>query len=196
MESAVDVLSKPYTFHFVRHGATEPNERGLRCGGDLDVALTDGGREQARAVAHRIRAMQIEVGMIVCSTLVRARETATIIGGILGVHRFAFEPLLNERMLGRWNLLPVSETEELLAGNVPPPDGESEKAFVKRVHVMLEQLSQYLPFAPLVVSSKGVARVLNAMTGDGNRLTVPNGEIVHFKIERPALKNLLTRIEI
>ena len=188
------MLSGPCTFYFVRHGATEPNERGLRCGGDLDVPLTDLGRQQAHAVAARIRAMGIEVGMIVCSALVRARETAMIIGGILGVDRIAVEPLLDERRLGEWNLLPIRETEPLFARNVPPPGGESEDAFVARVSAMLDVLPQFLPYRPLIVSSKGVARVLNSMSGDNGRLHVANAEIVRFTIERPALTRALARI--
>jgi 2,3-bisphosphoglycerate-dependent phosphoglycerate mutase len=187
-------LSTPCTFYFVRHGATEPNERGLRCGGDLDVPLTLLGRQQAHAVAARMRAMGIEVGMIVCSALVRARETAMIIGGILGVDRLAVEPLLNERRLGAWNLLPVGETESLFARNVPPLGGESEEEFVARVSAMLDVLPPFLPSKPLVVSSKGVARVLNSMSGDNRRLHVANGEIVQFTIERPAPTNGLARI--
>lgn len=31
----------PFSFHFVHHGVTELNFRGLRCGGDLDVPLAD-----------------------------------------------------------------------------------------------------------------------------------------------------------
>ena len=193
-KSEPGVLSGPCTFYFIRHGATEPNERGLRCGGDLDVPLSNLGRQQARAAAARIRAMGIEVGMIVCSALVRARETAMIIGGILGVDRIAVEPLLNERRLGEWNLLPVGETEPLFARNVPPPGGESEEVFVARVSAMLDVLPQFLPSKPLIVSSKGVARVLNSMSGDNGRLHVANAEIVQFTIERPALTNALARI--
>jgi probable phosphoglycerate mutase len=183
------------TFYFVRHGATEPNERHLRCGGDLDVPLTALGREQARAAALRIRTMEIEVGTIVCSALMRARETATIIGGILGIEQIAVEPLLNERRLGQWNLLPISETEELLARKVPPPGGESEEAFVERVSAMLDRLPPFLPSTPLIVSSKGIARVLSSMTGDVH-LKVENGEIVRFTIERLRLPDASETIRI
>ena len=127
--------------------------------------------------------------MIVCGALVRARETAMIIGEILDIDRIVVEPLLNERRLGDWNLLPISETEPLLARNVPPPGGESEEAFVARVSVLLDRLQPFLPFSPLIVSSKGVGRVLNGMTGNTNRPHVDNGEIVRFTIERPVLNN-------
>lgn len=168
------------TFYFVRHGATEPNLRGLRCGGDLDVALTELGREQAHTTAHRIRAMKIGVGLIVCSALTRARQTAAIVSGILGGVPIAIEPLLDERRLGEWNLRSVAATEDLLAQNLTPPGGESEQAFVARISAALEQFPKLLALNPLVVSSKGVGRVLNSLLGGGGRLNLANGEIVQL----------------
>lgn len=182
------------TFYFVRHGATEPNLRGLRCGGDLDVALTELGREQAHTTAHRIRAMKIGVGLIVCSALTRARQTAAIVSGILGGVAIAVEPLLNERRLGEWNLRSVAATEHLLAQDVTPPGGESEQAFVARVQAALEKFPELLPLNPLVVSSKGVGRVLNSLLGDGSRLNLANGEIVQFAMQTPAPPMAFERI--
>src|SRR5512140_2812438 len=72
------------TFCFVRHGATEPNITGLRCGGDLDLALTKVGREQALETALRIRDMNLGIGVIVCSSLKRTRQHADIVSGVLG----------------------------------------------------------------------------------------------------------------
>ena len=187
---------EPSAFYFVRHGATEPNLRKLRCGGDLDVALTELGRSQARDTAHRIQDMNIDIGTIVCSALSRARDTAAIIGEILGVESIAVEPLFNERRLGEWNLQPIADTEDLLARNVPPPGGESEQAFVARMGSALERMPQFLPFNPLLVSSKGVARVLNLLLGDGRRLQVANGEIVRFTMQPSVSPTALERIAI
>lgn len=182
------------TFYFVRHGATEPNLRGLRCGGDLDVALTELGREQAHTTAHRIRAMKIGVGLIVCSALTRARQTAAIVSGILGGVPIAVEPLLNERRLGEWNLRSVAATERLLARDVTPPGGESEQAFVARIVAALERFPELLPLNPLVVSSKGVGRVLNSLLGDGSRLNLANGDIVQFAMQTSAPPMAFERI--
>ena len=185
-----------HAFHFVRHGATEPNMQKLRCGGDLDVALTDLGREQARDAARRIREMNIDIGVIVCSALERARETAAIIGEALSVATLAIEPLFNERRLGEWNLRPVSETEALLKRNVTPPGGESEQEFVARISSALERVRPLLASRALVVSSKGVARVLNGLLGDGSPLHLGNGEIVRFELQPPVSDMALERIAI
>jgi len=168
------------SFYFVRHGATEPNLRGIRCGGDLDLALTDVGRDQACETARRIRAMQLDVGLIVCSSLKRTRQHAQIIREALGDVPIAFDPLLDERRMGEWNLRSVAKTEVLLAQGMNPPGGETEQQFVDRVTAAFERLQMLLPLNPLVVSSKAVARVLNLLLGGKGRLTLDNGEMVQF----------------
>lgn len=171
------------TFYFVRHGATQPNLCGLRCGGDLDLPMTELGREQARATALRIKSMKIDVGLIVCSTLQRTRQHAEIVSGILGGVQIIIDPLLDERRMGEWNLRSVAATEELLAQGIAPPGGESEQAFVARVSKAFERFPTLLPLNPLVVSSKAVARVLNVLLGGTGRLTLENGELAQFTMQ-------------
>ena len=172
------------SFYFVRHGATEPNLQGIRCGGDLDLALTQIGREQAFATARRIHAMNLDVGLIVCSSLKRTRQHAEIIRGVLGRDLpITCDPLLDERRMGEWNLRSVATTEVLLAQGMSPPGGETEEEFVKRVTLAFDQLQMLLPMNPLVVSSKAVARVLNLLLGGKGRLTLENGEMVQFVMQ-------------
>ena len=111
---------RPFTLFFVRHGATEPNFRGLRCGGDFDVPLLDIGLDQAYLLAKQVRAMDLAIGAIACGSLVRTRQTALIISGVLGGLGVEVEPLLNERRLGSWNNRPIAETEEALKRKETP----------------------------------------------------------------------------
>ena len=173
---------RPFTFYFVRHGVTEPNFRGFRCGGDLDLPLMDIGCDQAYLLAKQIDKMNLRVGMIVSGSLIRTRQTASIISGVLGDLPVEIEPLLNERRLGQWNNRPIGETEELLAARVTPPGGESEEDFTARVEQALDKLRPYLERRPLIVSSKGVGRVMNALLGGPGRMQVGNGEIVEFAV--------------
>jgi 2,3-bisphosphoglycerate-dependent phosphoglycerate mutase len=173
----------PRQMILVRHGATEPNLAGLRCGGDLDVPLTALGREQARQAALRIRELGLPVGVIVASHLQRTRETAAIIGEALGCTEVVIEPGFAERRLGEWNLCTVAQTEaELLAG-VTPPGGESNAALFERivqatrVHI-LPRLRQ----RPLLVGSKGVARALREMLGMPGDTGLANGELLCFDL--------------
>src|SRR5262245_13223948 len=177
---------RPFTLFFVRHGVTEPNFRGFRCGGDFDIPLMDIGCDQAYLLAKQIEKMNLRIGVIIAGSLIRTRQTASIISGVLGNLPIEIEPLFNERRLGQWNNRPIAETEELLAARVTPPGGESEEEFISRVAVGLEHLRSYLDRRPLLVSSKGVGRVMNGLLGGQGRMQVGNGEIVEFTVSRHA----------
>lgn len=175
---------RPFTLYFVRHGVTEPNFRGFRCGGDLDLPLMDIGCDQAYLLAKQIEKMNLRIGVIVTGTLIRTRQTASIISGVLANVPIEIDPLFNERRLGQWNNRPIAETEELLAAKVTPPGGESEDDFHRRIAMGLENLRPHLDRRPLLVSSKGVGRVLNDLLGGEGRMQVGNGEIVEFAVGR------------
>ena len=53
------------------------------------------GREQARLAGERLRALPVRIGSLVSSDLLRARESAAIIGGVLGMKPHA-DSLLSE----------------------------------------------------------------------------------------------------
>ena len=177
---------RSFTLYFVRHGITEPNFRGFRCGGDLDIPMMDIGCDQAYLLAKQIEKMNLRIGVIVAGSLVRTRQTAAIISGVLGVVPVEIEPLLNERRLGQWNNRPISETEDMLARKVTPPGGESEDEFAARVAMALDNLRPHFDRRPLLVSSKGVGRVLNGLLGGQDRMQVGNGEIVEFTVGKTA----------
>ena len=173
---------RPFTLYFVRHGITEPNFRGFRCGGDLDLPMMDIGCDQAYLLAKQIERMHLRIGVIVAGSLIRTRQTASIISGVLGTVPIEIEPLINERKLGQWNNRPISETEDLLKRNVTPPGGESEPQFEARIALAFEHLRPQLERRPLLVSSKGVGRVLNSILGGTGRMSVGNGEIDEFAV--------------
>jgi probable phosphoglycerate mutase len=175
---------RPFTLYFVRHGVTEPNFRGFRCGGDLDIPLMDIGCDQAYLLAKQIEKMNLRIGVIVTGSLIRTRQTASIISGVLANVPVEVEPLFNERRLGQWNNRPIAETEELLKAKVTPPGGESEEDFAKRLATALDHLRPMLDRRPLLVSSKGVGRVLHGLLGGQERMQVGNGEIVEFSVAR------------
>ena len=177
---------RPFTLYFVRHGVTEPNFRGFRCGGDLDLPMMDIGCDQAYLLAKQIEKMNLRIGVIIAGSLIRTRQTASIMSGVIGNLPVQIEPLINERHLGQWNNRPIAETEELLAARATPPGGESEDEFTARIALALEHLRPHLERRPLLVSSKGVGRVLNGLLGGTGRMQVGNGEIVEFSVARNA----------
>jgi len=173
-------IDRPFRFHFVRHGVTDLNFRGLRCGGDIDIPLTDLGCDQAYLLGKQIDKLGIGVEQIVASNLIRTRQTALIMSGVLGGVPLETEALLNERHLGEWNSRPIAENEDLLKQGVTPPGGESEEAFAARIARALEKLLPRFTKNTLIVSSRGVGRIANTILGGDGRLAVANGEVVEF----------------
>jgi probable phosphoglycerate mutase len=182
---------RPFTLYFVRHGITEPNFRGFRCGGDLDLPMMDIGCDQAYLLAKQIERMHLRNGVIIAGSLIRTRQTASIISGVLGTVPIEIEPLLNERKLGQWNNRPIAETEDMLKHGVTPPGGESEQQFEARVALALEHLRPHFERRPLLVSSKGVGRIMNNLLGGTERMAIANGEIVEFTVAPNAGENSL-----
>lgn len=178
--------------YFVRHGATSANLAGLRCGGDLDLPLTDLGRRQAHAAARQVAALSPPVGLIVTSDLQRTRETAAVLAAALPGVAVLVAPALGERRLGEWNLRPIDETQPWLEACLPPPGGETEFEFVNRIRHAVQALAPQLTAASqagtraLLVGSKGVGRVLGQLAGRPDRVELGNTEFASFLMPLPA----------
>ena len=176
------------SFYFVRHAETELNRRGLRCGGDVNVPLTETGCKQAFQLGEQIRKMNLNIGVILTSPLIRTRQTALLISGVLEGVSIAESPLLKERRLGEWNKQPIIDTEAQLRAQQTPPGGESEDAFRLRMHRALEWFASFLDQPQgrriLLVGSKGVGRVLNSLLGGEERLLIGNAELLRFEVSR------------
>jgi 2,3-bisphosphoglycerate-dependent phosphoglycerate mutase len=184
-----NIPSPRLSLRFLRHGATSANQARLRCGGDLDLPLTDLGREQAFEAARQIAMLDDPIGLIFTSNLQRTRETAAIIAATLPGVPVVIEPDFAERRLGRWNLKPIGETQALLEARCTPPGGESDAEFTERIAKGLRRIKAHLPERPLLVGSKGVARVMGELVSWPYRLQLGNGEITEFEFaSRPCLE--------
>jgi probable phosphoglycerate mutase len=170
------------TLRYVRHGATGPNLAHVRCGGDLDAPLADAGREQAAETARLLARLKPPIGLIVTSDLRRTRETARIIAAALRGVEIMVVPGLAERHLGQWNLMSTAETQPWLDAGLTPPGGESDEAFTLRVGRAVQSIKPWLPLAPLLVGSKGVARVLGKLVGSPTRTDLGNAEVAEFRL--------------
>jgi probable phosphoglycerate mutase len=93
------------TLLLVRHGETDWNAEG-RLQGHTDRPLNDYGRRQARELAERLAGEQVDA--VYASDLVRARETAEIVAGRLGLP-VGVDPDLREKDWGTWEGLTGDE---------------------------------------------------------------------------------------
>lgn len=166
---------------FARHGATGPNLAGLRCGGDLDPPLADEGRRQAMNLARIVAARVPDLDLIVCSDLLRTRETAAIVRAALGPIELRLMPGFRERRLGQWNLRSIAETEAAMAAGETPPGGESRATFALRIHDALQLLAPALERRVLLVASKGVGRVLREFAGLPPAAPLRNAELLDLR---------------
>ncbi|CAO3438515.1 histidine phosphatase family protein [Azospirillum doebereinerae] len=171
-------------FHFVRHGQTEDNLRGVRCGGDRDVALTAQGLAQAREAAERFRGSGRPCGVVIAGPLERTAVTGAVFAEALGVP-LVERAWLRERALGDWNGLPIEVTRPWFAAGRTPPGGESEAAFASRILAGVDGLADALTRRPLLVGSKGVGRILLHRLAGRPAVELGNCEIVGFERAAP-----------
>ena len=168
-------------FFFIRHGQTVANRDGVRSGAESDTHLTELGREQAREAESRLHRLGLTPGLILTSPLSRTVETAELLNTRFGLE-VRTAPGLIERRLGAWNGQSVEATQPALAAGETPPGGESNAAFRTRVLAAFRALAPLYAGWPLIVSSRGVARILMEHAGREGAATLPNGAILRITL--------------
>lgn len=93
----------------IRHGITDYNRTG-RLQGQIDIPLSDQGRQQAEKLAQKLKNKRIKA--LYSSDLSRARETAAIISRGIGLEIKDYRSDLREINFGTWERLTISELEE------------------------------------------------------------------------------------
>ena len=87
-----------YHITLLRHGESDGNAAGI-IQGQQNHALTALGRQQAEILARRWKARGVAFDCIIASPLSRARQTAEIVAGELGL-TLEFDPVWMERSFG------------------------------------------------------------------------------------------------
>ena len=174
-----------------RHGETAENKE-RRFQGQKDVALNETGRAQAVALAEAAR--EEGIAALYASPLVRARETAEIVGAAIGL-----EPRLDDRLMevdvGDWQ----DRLKDDIARDEPElwaafgrggedwrfPGGESLQEQQDRVVAALVDITQRRELPALVVCHRGVIRCALAHTHNRglatyHEWTVPNAELIRL----------------
>ncbi|MCX5732323.1 MAG: histidine phosphatase family protein [Deltaproteobacteria bacterium] len=151
-----------------RHGETDWNAAG-RWQGQTDIPLNERGREQARAIANRLRGEG--VSSIASSDLLRARTTAEIVATELRLEVNHVHGDLRERAFGCFEGLTGQEVAaqfpeawaRYLADPEPaPPGGESRQALLARLLPAVLSAAARLEPPLLVVMHGGAMRALLA----------------------------------
>jgi 2,3-bisphosphoglycerate-dependent phosphoglycerate mutase len=145
------------TLLLVRHGETDWNAEG-RLQGHTDRPLNEYGRRQAAALAERLADDGIDA--VYSSDLSRARETADIVAGRLGLP-VVLEPGLREKNWGSWEGLTPLERDAV------EYVGESTEAHRERTLRALREIAEQHPGARVLVVTHGgsMRRAQAAVTG-------------------------------
>jgi broad specificity phosphatase PhoE len=174
-----------------RHGETADNVAPERVMGWRDLTLSARGREQSRALARAVAGEGLAA--VWTSHLLRARETAAIVGETLGL-----VPRVDERLAeshrGRWEgrLLDDIERDEPEAwaawqragAGFRFPGGESLAEHQQRALSALADVRDG-PLPALVVCHGGTVRVIAAASHPGgldayHELAVPNASLLRL----------------
>ncbi|HET8752252.1 MAG TPA: histidine phosphatase family protein [Gaiellaceae bacterium] len=119
----------------VRHGETDWNADG-RLQGQTDRPLSDFGRRQARKLAEELADERLEA--IYSSDLIRARETAEIVGERLGLP-VVLDAELREKDWGTWEGLTAVERDRVEF------IGESTEEHQERILQALRRIAERHP---------------------------------------------------
>jgi broad specificity phosphatase PhoE len=164
-DAPATAISSKTIVYFVRHGVTEWN-RQRRFQGQLDVPLSEEGVKQADLVANWLADQQQHFTSIYSSDLLRARQTAELIGKRLGLTP-VLSVALREINVGEWQGLLYDEVNERYPGKIEEwyrtidrftlPGGESIPLVQARIFAFFEQLLEQHRGEAIIVVSHGMS---------------------------------------
>lgn len=165
-----------FTIYIVRHGATRLNNQASvsvdRERGWSDVPLTEEGRQEARKAGALLKGKHVNA--IVSSDLNRAKETATIIGEVIGIKpEFSFK--LRPWNLGNLTGKVMTEAGPQIAAyaqrpNEKVPGGESFNTFCDRAFDGLaEAAAKHREHTLVIVAHHRVERLVAGWEKAGQR---------------------------
>ena len=180
--------------HLVRHGESTWNRERRIQGQTADIPLTALGFAQARIATDVLRGRVSGPAVLWSSDLLRARQTAQVIGDTLGIAA-RFDRDLREQFLGEMegqlvrDLVPEPTPEGQHAAEVRWAGGESLHDVFIRVHGAFARILRGAPHHVLVVSHGDTLRVASALlNGRGHRdvdAEVPgNGTVTSIPLSR------------
>ncbi len=168
------------TVHLVRHGRSTWNDEGRLQGQTVHPPLTARGEQQAKGAAqHLVRVIGSAPVAVISSDLVRASQTASVIGAALGT-TVRLDPALREQALGAMegalarDLRPqrtpkgahVTEIRWGAGESIEDVHGRVGAFFVRELHQARSDVVQHL----VLVSHGDTIRVMAAwLAGRGHR---------------------------
>lgn len=147
--------------YVIRHGQTEWNVL-KKMQGSVDIPLNEKGLEQARIAKENLHG--IEIDMIFCSPLIRARQTADIINTDRKLN-IIIDDRLKERNYGEFEGINKQEFDYnafwAYSKDLKYEKAESVSNFFKRIYDFLDEIkSMYSNKNILIVAHAGVLKAI------------------------------------
>ena len=147
--------------YVVRHGQTEWNVL-KKMQGSANIPLNDKGIEQAKITRSNLE--NINLDLIVCSPLIRAKQTAEIINSDRNLN-IIFDERLRERNYGEFEGINKSEFNYndfwAYNKNIIYDKAENIQDFFSRVYNLLDELKEkYIENNILIVAHAGVLKAI------------------------------------
>jgi len=181
------------TFYIFRHGQSSYNLAGRTQGQTNDSVLTELGQQQAVQVGQRLQDKHIE--LILCSPLVRARQTAELANRSLNVP-IIYDDRFIEVNVGEIEGLHYTEIMEKYGEkyqqwrssdqqfeNLRFNGGESKKEVRQRVFAGLQEYAEQSPYSVIAVSSHGIMLTQLFIALGKKAVDVPNGSILQLEYQ-------------
>lgn len=172
--------------YFTRHGQTVWNVENKICG-VTDIELTQTGHMQAVECGEKILAGDYKIDEILCSPLIRAKETAKHISEVTGIP-MRVEQRLKEQCFGKYEGTPRNgdDFRGAKAAFVNSyGDGESMLRLAQRIYNLLDDLKND-DKTYLLVAHNGISRVIKSYFYDMKNeeyaaFGIKNCEILEFE---------------
>lgn len=173
--------------YFVRHGQTNHNLNKLLAG-HCDIELNETGIQQAYEAKEQ--SSNLNIDLIYCSPLTRARQTCTIINECHNA-KVIFKDVLIERNFGKYESKDYSKIDGEKCWNyfdtTYDKKIESLKEVFGRVYKFLDEIKEEYKYKNiLIVAHNDIGRAIycyfNGLPSDGNvrNINFKNSEIVSY----------------
>ena len=173
--------------YFTRHGQTVWNVENKICG-STDIELTEQGKQQADRLGEIIRDGDYHIDEILCSPLIRAKETADRISIKTGIP-VRVEPRLIEQCFGKYEGT-ARNGEQFKADKAnfinSYDGGETMLHLAARIYSLLDELKQD-DKVYLLAAHNGIARIVRSyffdMTNDEfAAYGIANCDVLEFEL--------------
>lgn len=175
------MYSEPLHILLLRHGQTDANKNGI-VQGHQPTSINALGRRQAERLAQRLVSFHPPIEQMVCSDLLRAKQTAEPILRRLRIP-VVYDAAWRERCYGIFEGKTVLQRQTMrqqmnLMDNEPPPGAQGTAEYQEQIWKALLALPQRFPHVRslAVMTHGGACRAVLMMLHDG-RLPLASGSI-------------------